>query len=91
MVGHLFQGRYKSILCDRDAYLLQLVRYIQFKSGADEASPESVEVSQEQPSGFLGEPGPVTIQTTSVLKQFGSNASAARREYPGFTARKRIG
>jgi hypothetical protein len=21
-VGHLFQGRYKSILCDRDAYLL---------------------------------------------------------------------
>src|SRR5688500_8460786 len=27
-VGHLFQGRYKAILCDRDAYLLELVRYI---------------------------------------------------------------
>lgn len=27
-VGHLFQGRYKAILCDRDAYLLALVRYI---------------------------------------------------------------
>jgi len=27
-VGHLFQGRYKSFLCDRDAYLLSLVRYI---------------------------------------------------------------
>ena len=26
--GHLFQGRYKAILCDRDAYLLELVRYI---------------------------------------------------------------
>jgi putative transposase len=26
--GHLFQGRYKSILVDSDAYLLQLVRYI---------------------------------------------------------------
>ena len=26
-VGHLFQGRYKAILCDRDAYLLELVRY----------------------------------------------------------------
>ena len=26
VVGHLFQGRYKSILCDRDAYLLELVR-----------------------------------------------------------------
>ena len=27
-VGHLFQGRYKSILVDKDAYLLQLCRYI---------------------------------------------------------------
>lgn len=26
--GHLFQGRYKAILCDQDAYLLELVRYI---------------------------------------------------------------
>ena len=26
--GHLFQGRYKAIVCDRDSYLLALVRYI---------------------------------------------------------------
>ena len=26
--GHLFQSRYKAILCDKDAYLLELVRYI---------------------------------------------------------------
>ncbi len=26
--GHLFQGRYKAILCDRDAYLWELVRFI---------------------------------------------------------------
>ncbi len=26
--GHLFQGRYKAILCQKDSYLLQLVRYI---------------------------------------------------------------
>jgi REP element-mobilizing transposase RayT len=26
--GHLFQGRYKAILCDRDEYLATLVRYI---------------------------------------------------------------
>ncbi len=26
--GHLFQNRYKSIVCDRDSYLLELVRYI---------------------------------------------------------------
>jgi putative transposase len=27
-VGHLFQGRYKAILCEKDEYLLGLVRYI---------------------------------------------------------------
>ncbi len=27
-VGHLFQGRYKAILVDKDAYLLELNRYI---------------------------------------------------------------
>ncbi len=27
-VGHLFQGRYKAMLCDRDSYLLPLVKYI---------------------------------------------------------------
>jgi len=27
-VGHLFQGRYKAILCDRVAYLLGLIKYI---------------------------------------------------------------
>ena len=27
-VGHLFQGRYKAILCQSDQYLSELVRYI---------------------------------------------------------------
>lgn len=27
-VGHLFQGRYQAILCDRDSYLVELIRYL---------------------------------------------------------------
>ena len=27
-VGHVFQGRYKAILCQKDAYAMELVRYI---------------------------------------------------------------
>ncbi len=27
-VGHVFQGRYKAILVERDAYLLELARYV---------------------------------------------------------------
>ena len=26
--GHLFQNRYKSVICEEDAYLLELIRYI---------------------------------------------------------------
>ena len=26
--GHLFQNRYKSIVCDSDAYLLELIHYL---------------------------------------------------------------
>ena len=26
--GHLFQNRYKSIVCNEDSYFLELVRYI---------------------------------------------------------------
>jgi putative transposase len=29
LVGHLFQGRFKAILVDRDAYLLEVVRYVE--------------------------------------------------------------
>ena len=28
LVGHCFQGRYKAILCQSDAYLLELARYL---------------------------------------------------------------
>ena len=29
LLGHLFQGRFKAILVDRDAYLLALCRYVE--------------------------------------------------------------
>lgn len=29
LVGHLFQGRFKAVLVDRDAYLLALCRYVE--------------------------------------------------------------
>ena len=41
--GHLFQNRYKSILCQEDAYLLELVRYMPVRRGhhgAQAAHPE---------------------------------------------------
>jgi len=31
--GHLFQNRYKSIVCEKDAYFLELVRYLHLRPG----------------------------------------------------------
>jgi putative transposase len=28
LVGHVFQGRYRTVVCDKETYLLELVRYI---------------------------------------------------------------
>jgi len=30
LVGHLLQGRFKAILVDRDAYVMELLRYVVF-------------------------------------------------------------
>ncbi|MDF0651745.1 MAG: transposase [Nitrospira sp.] len=32
-VGHLFQGRYKAIVCEKDRYLLALIRYLHLNPG----------------------------------------------------------
>jgi hypothetical protein len=62
-IGHLFQNRYKSVVCDEEPYLLELVRYIhlnpvrakEVKSLADlEQYPwsgHSVLVGEERTSG----------------------------------------
>src|SRR6266545_5978337 len=79
-VGHLFQGRYKAILCDRDAYLLELVRYIHLNPARMKHPQNPWTYRWSSHRAYVGEHAPITIQTTSVLKQFGSNASVARRE-----------
>jgi REP-associated tyrosine transposase len=43
-VGHLFQSRYKAILCDRRAYLLELIRYLHLNPGRIGAPTDPVEV-----------------------------------------------
>jgi len=39
-IGHLFQGRYKAIVCDKDEYLLGLVRLHSSQSGQSESGSQ---------------------------------------------------
>ena len=66
--GHLFQGRYKSILVDKDSYLLELTRYIHLNPVRAKlvTKPESYKWSSYQ--GYLNKAGDGYIDKKQVKK-----------------------
>jgi putative transposase len=83
-VGHLFQGRYKAILCDRDAYLLELVRYIHLNP----LRAGLVEVLEDYPWSshriYIGVDKSEAIDPSFVLGQLSRDPSAAKKSYKSF-------
>ena len=83
-VGHLFQGRYKTILCDRDQYLLELVRYIHLNPARMRSPLDPWKYWWSSHRAYLGERMPVIVETEVVLGQMGKSAGQARRAYLQF-------
>jgi putative transposase len=83
-VGHLFQGRYKAILCDKDAYLLQLVRYIHLNPIRCSLVGDPAQYRWVSHNGYLGRIRDDLINTDFVLRQFGRTKSVARKRYADF-------
>ena len=69
-VGHLFQGRYKAILCDRDAYLLELVRYIHLNPARMKMPVYPWKYRWSSLSAYLGETSPLKVDALEVLSQW---------------------
>lgn len=82
-VGHLFQGRYKSYLCDKDNYLLSLLRYIHnnpVRAGlAEDAGAYAWSSNADYLKGTKG-----IVDTDKVLRLFSENPGIARRKYAEF-------
>jgi REP element-mobilizing transposase RayT len=80
-VGHLFQGRYKAILCDRDAYLLSLVKYLHFNPvrAGMVRRPEEYRWSSHRAYLDLSRDG--LVDTELVLKMFSEGLRRGRRLY----------
>jgi REP element-mobilizing transposase RayT len=85
--GHLFQNRYKSILCQEDAYLLELVRYIHLNPLRANLVADLDELDRNR---FCGH-GVLTGKHESnwqdadyVLRQFGKRAFQSRKRYREF-------
>jgi putative transposase len=87
--GHLFQNRYKSILCQTDPYLLELVRYIHLNPIRAHLI-RTMEVLRDYPySGhrrLMGCDAAPWQQTGEVLLRFDSNVEVAQQKYEAFVA-----
>ncbi len=85
--GHLFQNRYKSILCQDDVYLLELVRYIHLNPLRSELVQSMDELDQYRFSGhgvLMGHHKMVCQDEETVLKLFGRRTFEARIAYRSF-------
>lgn len=85
--GHLFENRYKSVLCEEDRYLLALIRYIHLNP-IRAGIVRELQALKEYPwcghSVVMGKLKCKWMDTEYVLAQFGSKKRAARKAYIGF-------
>ena len=85
--GHLFQNRYKSILCQEDNYLLELVRYIHLNPLRAKQVVSLKELDRYPYSGhsvLLGHYQNEWQSADETLKLFGRKVSKARKRYRKF-------
>ncbi len=87
--GHLFQGRYKAILVEKDSYLLELSRYIHLNPVRVGAVSRAWEYSWSSAAVYVGKAAVAEFLTVGdVLAHFGRRRAVAAAP-PG--ARRRGG
>ena len=85
--GHLFQNRYKSILCQEEPYLLELVRYIHLNPLRAQIVTHLEELDHYRYSGhsaLMGKRKRDRQDTDKVLALFANRPSPARSGYRQF-------
>jgi putative transposase len=84
-VGHLFQGRYKAILCDKDSYLLELTRYLHLNPVRAKVVKNPLDYQWSSYGGYVGETqAQKWLDSADVLEQFSKKVSEARKLYCRF-------
>lgn len=86
-LGHLFQGRYKSILVDQETYLLELCRYIVLNPVRAKMVDTPDEWHWSSWHNMVGNvSSPVWLSTDAVLLQFASDRERAIEAYKRFVS-----
>jgi putative transposase len=87
LVGHLFQGRFKAILVERHAYLLELSRYVVLNPVRAAMVPEASAWPWSSYRAMAGlEAPPAWLEIDWTLGQFGTDRHTAQASYAAFVA-----
>jgi len=82
--GHIFRGRYKAILVEEDAYLVELIRYIHLnpvKAGLATAPEKHAWTSH---ADYLTDGKRNWLSKSRILSYFGKRKNLARRKFHEF-------
>ncbi|MEE9286487.1 MAG: transposase [Gammaproteobacteria bacterium] len=84
-VGHLFQGRFKAILVERDAYLLELCRYVVLNPVRAKRVRSPAQYTWSSYRATAGQRNASRFLTTDwILSQFGTRRPEAVKRYQSF-------
>jgi len=84
-VGHLFQGRYKAILCDRDRYLLVLLKYIHHNPLRARLGKTLAMYQWSSHRAYLAGTDTLgLVDTEPILRMFSEHKGRARKYYEAF-------
>ena len=86
-VGHLFQGRYKAIICDKDKYLLALVRYIHLNPVRAGLAKRPEGYSHSGHGSYLISGTPKVIEAKPILHLLGGKKRYERFVLEGMSER----
>jgi len=81
-VGHLFQGRYRGILVERESYLIPLSRYVHLNPVRAGVVDRPEEYQWSSYRGIIGRGKKEEwMEYGGILSAFGKNQTQAKREY----------
>jgi putative transposase len=82
--GHLFQGRYKAILCEKDSYLLELSAYIHLNALRAGLVEDPIKYRWSSYRSYVRENKDDLVERDFLFAQFSQNKKVAMRQYERF-------
>ncbi|HPQ81216.1 MAG TPA: transposase [bacterium] len=83
-IGHAFQGRYKAIVCQKDAYLLELVRYIHLNPVRAGIVQKPEDYPWTGHKGYMAQKADPWLERDAILMLFGKETESAQARYEDF-------